>query len=61
LAGAKKSLGDPPGGPSKFDPAQAGLALQNSPADSDRSQPAVSSHHAEGFRSSLRPHIGEYF
>jgi hypothetical protein len=34
-----------------LDPAQAGLALQNSPADSDRSQPAVSSH-AAGFRSS---------
>eukprot|EP01047_Picozoa_sp_COSAG01_P119447 COSAG01_NODE_48156_length_383_cov_3.246479_1_plen_43_part_10 len=34
-----------------LDPAQAELALQNSPADSDRSQPAVSSH-AAGFRSS---------
>eukprot|EP01047_Picozoa_sp_COSAG01_P057772 COSAG01_NODE_6720_length_3524_cov_197.457859_2_plen_83_part_00 len=34
-----------------LDPAEAGLALQNSPADSDRSQPAVSSH-AAGFRSS---------
>jgi hypothetical protein len=34
-----------------LDPGQAELALQNSPADSDRSQPAVSSH-AAGFRSS---------